>query len=631
MACTPAAQFWALALSPGSLHFVDTADNFKQVEEAFRRAVVVGLDAEWKPVISSSSRRKGGGGGGGGGGHASSPSPRVSILQVACRLGPSSREVAASASPVDGVNNFSAGLCSQKNGESSALLCSVKGTQEIDLGGTGREGGNGGALALAQLSYRGTLEREKAGDGDDQSEAGAGAGASSTGTGGDAGVTGDGGGGQQGSEVNVVFVLDMLALTPGVFAGPLKELLRSPAVLKLGYGLRDDMRHLAASHPGGDAKGCFDVVEPYVDVGRLYRRLHLNLTPDAQHQPGGAARRDRARAFVMTGGLSAVAEAVLGSPLDKELQCSNWEDRPLTAGQLAYAAADVCCLLSIFDAFCRSAQSPPAPGSPRATWPSLSSSPPFSFSDLTLAGVTLDPGRWSGKLRAVAARGAALRRAVAGFKVSGASKAESGAGADGEGDGDDNDDDDNDKDDDHGAGAILAPRAPPPPRLQALPSPAHLRPAHSLPLQPQQPQQQQQQQQQQGTEREEVEKQEPRCRLGSAGQGPGVGPRAREEGGAARRTEGRRVIEVFQLSISEGQLLSRCIRCNGEFSPAPLDAELATARAPPSQVVPPCVLESVAQFWQCSACNHLYWEGSQYDRAVSQFVSICKLGPNGNA
>eukprot|EP00959_Pyramimonas_sp_CCMP1952_P350330 7339736-Pyramimonas_sp.AAC.1 len=40
----------------------------------------------------------------------------------------------------------------------------------------------------------------------------------------------------------------------------------------------------------------------------------------------------------VTGGLSGLVEAVLGLPLDKRHQCSDWDARPLSPEQLAYAA-----------------------------------------------------------------------------------------------------------------------------------------------------------------------------------------------------------------------------------------------------------------------------------------------------
>lgn len=52
-------------------------------------------------------------------------------------------------------------------------------------------------------------------------------------------------------------------------------------------------------------------------------------------------------------GLSLLVQQVLGKPLDKTQQLSNWDRRPLGEGQLVYAAADAYCLLEVFWALCR--------------------------------------------------------------------------------------------------------------------------------------------------------------------------------------------------------------------------------------------------------------------------------------
>lgn len=48
-------------------------------------------------------------------------------------------------------------------------------------------------------------------------------------------------------------------------------------------------------------------------------------------------------------GLSHVTERVLGKPLDKSMQVSNWGMRPLSTAQLKYAAQDAHILLLLFD------------------------------------------------------------------------------------------------------------------------------------------------------------------------------------------------------------------------------------------------------------------------------------------
>lgn len=48
------------------------------------------------------------------------------------------------------------------------------------------------------------------------------------------------------------------------------------------------------------------------------------------------------------GGLSGLAEKILGAGLNKTRRNSNWEQRPLSQNQLEYAALDAVVLLQIF-------------------------------------------------------------------------------------------------------------------------------------------------------------------------------------------------------------------------------------------------------------------------------------------
>ena len=58
----------------------------------------------------------------------------------------------------------------------------------------------------------------------------------------------------------IIFVLDLLALSAADFAFPIKKMLCSPRVLKLGFAFKQDQLHLAASFPDSEASGCFDKV-----------------------------------------------------------------------------------------------------------------------------------------------------------------------------------------------------------------------------------------------------------------------------------------------------------------------------------------------------------------------------------
>ena len=52
-------------------------------------------------------------------------------------------------------------------------------------------------------------------------------------------------------------------------------------------------------------------------------------------------------------GLSTLCEQMLGAPLDKRMQLSNWARRPLVPQQRAYAALDAHCLVLLHTAFGR--------------------------------------------------------------------------------------------------------------------------------------------------------------------------------------------------------------------------------------------------------------------------------------
>lgn len=50
-----------------------------------------------------------------------------------------------------------------------------------------------------------------------------------------------------------------------------------------------------------------------------------------------------------SGGLSQLLFCVCGAKLDKTMQVSNWEERPLCPEQIDYAAKDAYCLISIWE------------------------------------------------------------------------------------------------------------------------------------------------------------------------------------------------------------------------------------------------------------------------------------------
>ncbi|CAI7793355.1 unnamed protein product [Closterium sp. NIES-54] len=191
----------------------------------------------------------------------------------------------------------------------------------------------------------------------------------------------------------VVMLLDLLSLPPSLYASPLRAMLCAPHTLKLGFAFSDDLEFLHQSlpsyhhslsshhqllppdhhslptdhahhtlsadqhhsrpseheHPSHD---CFHQVSPFIDIGTAYhaiRRTRLHLKRDnllslltASAPPGSLAARS---VLPPASGLSGLAQVLLGAPLDKDLQCSDWEQRPLSRHQLHYAAADALCLI----------------------------------------------------------------------------------------------------------------------------------------------------------------------------------------------------------------------------------------------------------------------------------------------
>eukprot|EP00249_Psilotum_nudum_P010644 c22674_g1_i1 orf=371-2185(+) len=130
----------------------------------------------------------------------------------------------------------------------------------------------------------------------------------------------------------LVFIFDLINLSKEAaddLDKCLKTVFQSPNILKLGYAVHNDLKLLVKSYQDLE---CFHT---------------CNSVLDLQSVAGKRAR----------GGLSGLAKEALGNYLDKTMQMSDWEQRPLNARQLQYAALDAVVLLSIFDYIC-SAPSP---------------------------------------------------------------------------------------------------------------------------------------------------------------------------------------------------------------------------------------------------------------------------------
>ncbi|CAE8720846.1 unnamed protein product, partial [Polarella glacialis] len=102
-----------------------------------------------------------------------------------------------------------------------------------------------------------------------------------------------------------------------------------PEVRLLGFAFMQDAVRLAALLPTAQEAKDFELAVE--DLQRSAMALRPLVGAFAGKMPG----------------LRRVSEALLGLTLDKSLQCSDWDQRPLSSEQLSYAAADAAVLLEL--------------------------------------------------------------------------------------------------------------------------------------------------------------------------------------------------------------------------------------------------------------------------------------------
>uniref|UniRef100_A0AAR2L7A4 3'-5' exonuclease domain-containing protein n=1 Tax=Pygocentrus nattereri TaxID=42514 RepID=A0AAR2L7A4_PYGNA len=135
-----------------------------------------------------------------------------------------------------------------------------------------------------------------------------------------------------------VFLLDLCAHSlshHSLTVQFIRTLLTDKNVLKLGYGTSGDFRSLVATWP--ELKEEPLAVKGMLDLLHVHQQV-IHTTFSTMEVSEGSPEK----------GLSLLVQQVLGKPLDKTEQLSNWERRPLRTGQLRYAAADAYCLLDVY-------------------------------------------------------------------------------------------------------------------------------------------------------------------------------------------------------------------------------------------------------------------------------------------
>ncbi|KAL2622343.1 hypothetical protein R1flu_002548 [Riccia fluitans] len=609
-------QFYKVPLSPQCVHYVDSAESeaFSLLLWALRNSSVIAMDAEWKPVFNASP---------------GSGNPRVSIFQLACRLrdGRGTRKSIvgrSQSSPRERNEEYrefrerttldTETLSNQDDNETEPEsagedYCNGLGPGQIEsfeLDTHKKLEEQGGDISIrsrnGESERKGELKAHRR-NGEEVSEEG---------------MIGEGT-----SRRELIFVLDLLAVPADAFT--------------------------ETSHC------CFDKVDPYLDVGKLYKHLHKNAS--------SFMHRGK-RISVGGDGLASIVEAVLGVPLSKDMQCSNWEQRPLSPQQYDYAAADAYCLLALFDSLLsKTSDSWFTPVEEEDELeeddgPICESRSKVGVAELLCLQSSFTPrvGCSSGESATIyqSRRGNAVNMVVAAVGLSNVKSVKEQDGYDGlEHATRENrilgveklvsrfgetlvmsgsecsskrvkrkarsrrarvakSKDQQDEEDDQWVG-------PPPwdssvggdevPKflcdamVEGLAR--QLRcvgiDAASLNSKKCEP-------------RELVELAEKEGRILLTRDVKLLRRRLVPENLAYRvKRQGKwqqlsEIIRIFHLSISEEQLLTRCTKCNGDFVPEALTGEEAVARAPWSQVIPACALQNVEEFWQCSVCKHVYWQ-----------------------
>jgi len=144
-----------------------------------------------------------------------------------------------------------------------------------------------------------------------------------------------------------VFLIDVMWFLKEEYAHLLAifltNLLQSDNVIKIGYGTTEDLRKLVDCIPGFDVcrKAVRRVVDLHVAINHIRRNYPSVLKVEYRAKLGADACNST--------GLSKLVYQLLGRPLDKSEQISDWERRPLRPSQITYAALDAICLIEIYD------------------------------------------------------------------------------------------------------------------------------------------------------------------------------------------------------------------------------------------------------------------------------------------
>ncbi|CAJ2674747.1 unnamed protein product [Trifolium pratense] len=444
---------------------------------------------------------------------------------------------------------------------------------------------------------------------------------------------------------SVVFLLDLLSLPLSSLWESLKEMLVSPDILKLGFRFKQDLVYLSSTFCSQGCNPGFDKVEPYLDITSVYNHM--------QYKKNGRNVSKQNKS------LSTICGEMLGISLSKELQCSDWSQRPLTEEQITYAAMDAHCLLGIFKVFqakvakegelvlkTNELSIPSANLGLKELFRKHDMNDKVLSTQFCEALAIVQATTCSDVVQVIPSAGGVIKKSscsvsnpMDAFLLKIVKK--------------------------HGDRILLK-------ESDREPKTSKKKRKKQLPIN--------------GIPREKNLENFDEWQ-GTAPWDPLVGgdgypkflcdvmveglakhlrcvgidaavPNSKKPEPRELITQAQKekrvlltrdakllrhdyqiykvksllkneqlleIIETFQLNISEDQLMSRCTKCNGRFIQKPLSTEEAIEAAKGFQKIPNCLFNKNLEFWQCMDCHQLYWEGTQYHNAVQKFVDICKL------
>ncbi|GIY36841.1 exonuclease mut-7 homolog [Caerostris darwini] len=141
-----------------------------------------------------------------------------------------------------------------------------------------------------------------------------------------------------------IYLIDILALkeyqTKQIWEYLLRKIFYNKDILQLGYGADHDLNNLMRSM---DLKEDVGNHNNLIDLSTFFKKLRTHYPEVAEEIERCPSNKEDEK------GLSQLCQLVLGKPLNKMEQFSNWERRPLRQRQIVYAALDAYCLLMIYE------------------------------------------------------------------------------------------------------------------------------------------------------------------------------------------------------------------------------------------------------------------------------------------